>query len=405
MTNKQNGLRALAFSMVIGIAVNGVSAQDGDCVTFDAIGEHSFASGLFESVIEINGSMLYGGHGWGGFTIFDISTPTQPVQLGLTVLGDYFPALNGIVVHDNLAYVSVYSVVDTTSGLYVVDIADPTAPTEIGYLGGPPLLAIETNGTIVYTIGGDFDGLTLRVNDVSDPSSPTLISSTALAGSRTLLSGMEIIGNLVYIANSDAGLVVYDVSDPLAPLLVGALDTQGVTYDLQVHGGIAYLADGEDGLKAIDVSVPSSPVLIGSYPTDTEIRYIDVQDNTCYATVFHTGVIALDIEDPSSITLLGTSVPEDNLVADIVVHGEILYSADVAKLRVDAITNTCGFQCSMDRDCPADMNRDGFLNTFDISQFLASFAVQDPEADFTCDGEFNFFDVSLWLNEFIGGCQ
>jgi len=54
--------------------------------------------------------------------------------------------------------------------------------------------------------------------------------------------------------------------------------------------------------------------------------------------------------------------------------------------------------------CPVDLNCDGSLDFFDISQFLSAFAAQSSEADFNDDGVFNFFDVSAFLNAFSAGC-
>ncbi len=54
--------------------------------------------------------------------------------------------------------------------------------------------------------------------------------------------------------------------------------------------------------------------------------------------------------------------------------------------------------------CPADLNGDGDLNFFDVSEFLGAFATMDPIADFTGDGLFNFFDVSAFLTQFSAGC-
>ncbi len=52
----------------------------------------------------------------------------------------------------------------------------------------------------------------------------------------------------------------------------------------------------------------------------------------------------------------------------------------------------------------ADINSDGTLNFFDISDFLDAFGNEDPIADFTGNGTFNFFDISEFLTEFGAGC-
>lgn len=54
--------------------------------------------------------------------------------------------------------------------------------------------------------------------------------------------------------------------------------------------------------------------------------------------------------------------------------------------------------------CEADLNSDGELDFFDISQFLTLFSAQDPAADFSGDGAIDFFDISGFLSLFSAGC-
>ncbi|MEZ6165378.1 MAG: GC-type dockerin domain-anchored protein [Phycisphaerales bacterium] len=53
--------------------------------------------------------------------------------------------------------------------------------------------------------------------------------------------------------------------------------------------------------------------------------------------------------------------------------------------------------------CPADLNRDGLLNFFDVSAFLSAYQNQQI-ADFNNDGQFSFFDVSAYLSAYNAGC-
>jgi V8-like Glu-specific endopeptidase len=57
-----------------------------------------------------------------------------------------------------------------------------------------------------------------------------------------------------------------------------------------------------------------------------------------------------------------------------------------------------------DNACEADLNGDGNLDFFDVSDFLNAFGAQNPVADFNGDGSYDFFDVSAFLNAFNAGC-
>ena len=51
--------------------------------------------------------------------------------------------------------------------------------------------------------------------------------------------------------------------------------------------------------------------------------------------------------------------------------------------------------------CPADINRDGLLDFFDVADFLENFAAGE---DFNGDGVTNFFDVADFLDVYTAGC-
>lgn len=54
--------------------------------------------------------------------------------------------------------------------------------------------------------------------------------------------------------------------------------------------------------------------------------------------------------------------------------------------------------------CPADINDDGVLDFFDVSDFINAFGSNDPAADFNNDGNIDFFDVSDFIQAFNAGC-
>ncbi|CAN0589434.1 unnamed protein product, partial [Laminaria digitata] len=54
--------------------------------------------------------------------------------------------------------------------------------------------------------------------------------------------------------------------------------------------------------------------------------------------------------------------------------------------------------------CCADLNGDGVLNFFDVSQFIQWYSTSDPGADYNEDGQIDFFDVSQFVQDFNAGC-
>lgn len=81
----------------------------------------------------------------------------------------------------------------------------------------------------------------------------------------------------------------------------------------------------------------------------------------------------------------------------------LLHLADIPSYDVGTLESVC-LHITTTPACPADLNGDGLLNFFDISQFLGAFSAGDPAADFNADGLIDFFDVSAFLGAFAAGC-
>ncbi len=119
-------------------------------------------------------------------------------------------------------------------------------------------------------------------------------------------------------------------------------------------------------------------------------------------------LITLEVTpDPIStvIPLDGATVPDVPL--ELPTFGtetaSVIYSSVPESVSVDA-TLAMTIIATGSALCHADINGDGQLNFFDVSDFLSAFGAMDPAADFTNDGVFNFFDVSAFLTAFGAGC-
>ncbi len=94
----------------------------------------------------------------------------------------------------------------------------------------------------------------------SDPYHPQLLSRVQMEW----LGSLCVDGNHVLCAVEQDGLRIYDFSNLLAPVLIGALDTPGRALAIAVAGEYAYVADGEEGVQIVDVTEPQNPLWIGT---------------------------------------------------------------------------------------------------------------------------------------------
>jgi hypothetical protein len=87
----------------------------------------------------------------------------------------------------------------------------------------------------------------LRVVDVTDPTAPREIGFVDPKGSGGI-EDMVVIDNTVYAAIGYDGLRAIDVADPASPIEVRAFDTPGAASAVAAGGGLVYVADGLGGL-------------------------------------------------------------------------------------------------------------------------------------------------------------
>ena len=115
--------------------------------------------------------------------------------------------------------------------------------------------------------------------------------------------GIVLSQGYAYVAASEAGLAILDISDPVRPSLLGSRATGAIVGDVAVQGGYAYCADSQ-GLKVIDIGNPSVPSLVGSYEA-IPCNSVEVAGQRAFITSFMSMHI-LDISDPRTPALLGS---------------------------------------------------------------------------------------------------
>jgi len=200
-------------------------------------------SGVDASDVTILGDSAYIADSVTGLKILDIATPCSPSDTGTFVTPG---SARGVCVVDSLAYVADYD-----NGLVIVNIKNLQLEGHLDVTGLTTRVSVF--GQYAY-VGRGSGGV--WVIDVSDPTNPTQISVLSTPGSSyDVFAG----GGLAYVACFSEGLKIYDISNPSAPDSIGAYDTPGNAIGLSVLGDYAYVADDPEGLRVIDVSDPTAP--------------------------------------------------------------------------------------------------------------------------------------------------
>jgi len=150
----------------------------------------------------------------------------------------------------------------TDGWLQVVNVQVPASPSEVGTGYDLPGSAnhIWLSGTTAYVADGWGSGL--QIIDLATPTAPTLLATYP---SDNGTQDVCVVGSTAFVADREGGLVILDVSTPSSPSALATLDTGGEAYAVRVVGDHAYVAHLNGGLAAVSVATPVSPVLAGRY--------------------------------------------------------------------------------------------------------------------------------------------
>ncbi|BCL35091.1 Ig-like domain-containing protein [Nostoc sp. MS1] len=282
----------------------------------------------------------------GGLQLVDVSdgmVPTLRQTLNL--------AVNQVEVADGIAYATVNNV------LYAVDLATGEQLQSFTLPGNGTVTGLAREGTKLYAFVSGSDtfsviditsegsaavvgqlnvnvassdvglfvgngvaylaGSGLRTINVSNPSSPTLISD---ADQFFTARGLTLNGSgLALVAAEGQGLAVYSSTDPQdTDAFLTVFDTPGFAYDAAVASGIAFVADGNSGLQVINYLGFDNK---GQAPTITlNTTAIDLDPNTP----------GIQVQEGSTIPLRA-NVSDDVQVrnVELLVNGQVV-SNDVS---------------------------------------------------------------------------
>jgi len=220
--------------------------------------------------------------------------------------------VSDVTVSGNYAYLGAWQGEGgcQTGGVYIFDIADPTAPRQVGF---------------VPTGAGSFVGEGVQVVSLK----------TASFSGDVLLFSNEICG----APGTTGGVTMVDVTNPTAPVVLAAGfgDTDGTAPRAHtVHSVFAWqdgpkayatLVDNEDAadVDIFDVTDPRNPVMVAEYdlaarypqilqPDVPTLNQVFLHDlvvkkikgrQVMLASNWDAGYVKLDVTDPTNITYLG----------------------------------------------------------------------------------------------------
>jgi Ca2+-binding RTX toxin-like protein len=248
---------------------------------------------------------------WPDVFVVDVSDPEYPTiytsnpayEIGNGAPEFIYTENSGIISnvgYVNDTWVSNYVYMATNDGLEIFKtppyndnsyFSDYVGLIDVGYLSGlgsSEVISVQDTRNYTYLIVGDGQNdsqqsLVIMDIDITSPnySNEPYETVVTVKGTYALPDDaydLQVVDNIVYVANGNSGLQIIDVSDPTNPTFKGHYDTSGTAVDVWIENNYAYVADGNSGLQIIDLFAEIAP-------TNLSLSNNSIAENQAIATV------------------------------------------------------------------------------------------------------------------------
>jgi hypothetical protein len=223
----------------------------------------------------------------GLFGVYDVNNPASITGAGAAVLPGEPSYAPRVQVQDNLAVVS-YGSGDLTKAVTLLDVSNPRNPSILSHYGANTNvedIALTGNILFVAHVNG------LDVVDISNRLSPTRVlrQSTSYSNHPVALDVGGVGGNLLYSADYDRKLRIYDVSNPASPVLRGEVEVASASYvaDVAVSGDRAIVTLSNGDAVVVNVADPTQPQVVTRWDNPRETfasPRVHIADGIAYIT-------------------------------------------------------------------------------------------------------------------------
>jgi hypothetical protein len=237
----------------------------------------------------------------GCFNVVDITKDTAVDVISSEESTTY---VNDVAVSGNSLYTAEFAPDWSWGGVSVFDVSDPTSLSyrnAVETPGSADAIALATDGPHLFVADGD-SGLQVMERVQGWPWL-RLVGSVPTARA---FRGIALDGSFAYVAG-DAGLDVFDVSDPLTPKQVGSARYGARSCDVAIQDHYAYMANHyHGGMTIVDVADPLQPIALATLDFQVPIRGIGVSGTHAFLACAvessedfaNNGLAVVDIEDP-----------------------------------------------------------------------------------------------------------
>lgn len=243
--------------------------------------------------------------GFYGYETIDVSNPAQPVALGH--VDGYSNDVRVVRAADN----KVYAFAARSDGDFVeiIDATNPSAPQVVGQIDeySHSLQVVQKAGKQLLYLGNYSE--TVPIYDVTNPLQPLRLGAPMVPGpAGSGVHDLTVDGDRIYAHYTEIGFVAFDVAADFSTTMRGTIDSSyGHAGQVGMAGGRKIVLHGDEGMSPPDggafMRVIDGTTLqeIGRYQSRPEIgiHNIELVGDKAYVAYYQDGVRVVDLSDPT----------------------------------------------------------------------------------------------------------
>jgi len=258
------------------------------------------------------------GAGCGGFGLQGDFVPLSIIK-SVSLLTGYQGS--GIVVEGSQAYIATEAIGSQSGArsLVIVNVATPSAPAVLSTTSSgltSDMAGIAVSGSYAYVPFESAAGTNFQVWDVSNPRSPSIVGSTAIACPAGMypFNNPAVYENYVYVScwesevTTTGAFAIVDVTNPASPVVAHSISVtatyQPISFAIWDQSLYVVATQGgstSDYVLLYSIANPGSPALMASQPVPHSPQWVAAQGAAALAPIYDgTELQVIDFSNPSS---------------------------------------------------------------------------------------------------------
>ncbi len=216
--------------------------------------------------------------------------------------------------------------------LGTIHVDSPTGPdTDGDGLGDVAEFIVGTDSSIADSdADGTLDGA--EIDQGTDPLDGLPVATGILASTDTPGVAVDVCAsnNVAVVADSNAGISVFNVSNDLNPTIVAQVDTPGNAQAVTCSSERVVVADGTAGLAVVDVSDPPAAFIVHQVPLSGSAQAVRVAGNLAFVGTTLGQIAVVELGSGNLLQELYLS----RAVQDLAIAEETLYALTTNAIHV-----------------------------------------------------------------------